>query len=79
MKGDISSNFDVDDLDVKGMSDAEWRVFMHMSMKYLMKQFSNHLYHHWVVTIICASAALGGISSLIVGIMLFVMQKGIGG
>jgi len=77
MKGKI--DFSADEMDVRSMSDEEWRVFMHMSIKHLMKQFSNHLNHHWVVTIICASAALAGISSFIVGIMLFMMQRGMGG
>ena len=76
---EISSNVEVGDINVKDMSDAEWRVFMHVSMKHLMKQFSNHLNHHWYITIICAAAALGGISSFIVGLMLFLVQHGIGG
>lgn len=62
--------------DVKGMTEGEWRVYMQMSMQHMMNQFSNHLHHHWVVTIICASAALGGISSFVVGILLFLMQRG---
>ena len=65
--------------DVKQMTYGEWRVYMHLTMRQLMKQFSNHLHHHWVVIIVCASAALGGISSFVVGIMLFLMQRGMGG
>lgn len=66
-------------VDVKSMTDGEWRVYMHMSMKHMMKQFSNHLHHHWMITIVCASAALGGVASFVVGLMLFLMQKGMGG
>jgi len=79
MRSELVLPEESDNIDVKQMSEGEWRVFMHLTMRQLMKQFSNHLHHHWVVTIICASAALGGISSFVVGLLLFVMQRGIGG
>jgi hypothetical protein len=68
-----------DSMDVKKMTEGEWRVYMHLTMKQMMKQFSNHLRHHWMITIVCASAALGGVASFVVGLMLFLMQRGFGG
>lgn len=68
---------DSENVDVKHMTEGEWRVYMHLTMGQIMKQFSNHLRHHWMVTIICASAALAGISSFVVGLMLFLVQRGL--
>jgi len=79
MRSELVLPEESENADVKQMTDGEWRVYMHLTMRQLMKQFSNHLHHHWVVTIVCASAALGGISSFVVGLMLFMMQRGIGG
>lgn len=76
MRGDLLLP-DKDNVEVKGMTEGEWRVYMHLTMKQIMKQFSNHLRHHWMVTIICASAALAGISSFVVGLMLFLVQRGL--
>jgi len=79
MRSELILPEDNESVDVKSMSEGEWRVYMHVTMKQMMKQFSNHLHHHWVVTIVCASAALAGVSSFVVGIMLFLMQRGLGG
>lgn len=34
------------------------------------KLLSNHLQHHWAITVICASAALSAIGALLVGLLL---------
>jgi hypothetical protein len=79
MRSELVLPEDGENADVKQMTDGEWRVYMHLTMQQLMKQLSNHLRHHWIITVICASAAMGGVFSFVVGLMLFLIQRGMGG
>ena len=60
-------------------SDHDLLTEVIVMLNMLSKQFTNHLQHHWAVTIAALSAALIGTFSLTVGIMLFYLKiKGVG-
>ena len=62
---------------VEQRSDHEILVLLEAQMLALQLNLTNHLSHHWAVTVLALSAALSGMGSLFVGILLMYIKRGI--
>lgn len=61
-----------------GMSDHDLLIEVVVKQDGFEKQFSNHLHHHWAITIAALSAAFMGAVSLFVSIIMILIKAGIG-
>jgi len=57
------------------MDDSERIIRIETKQDILIRQFENHLRHHWAVTLLALSAALTGCCSFIVGLLLLLFNK----
>jgi len=59
------------------LSDHDLLVVVYTRQEEQIKQFSNHLRHHWMVTITALSAAFVGTGSFLVGLILLLIKAGV--
>jgi hypothetical protein len=60
------------------MKDHDLLVELMVGYDNLKDEFQNHLKHHFIVTTIALSAALSGIASFVVGIILLLVKFKVG-
>ena len=53
----------------KRMTNREYLICIDVKLKELQKQFSNHIKHHWLVTIPLISITGGAIIALIIALL----------
>ena len=51
------------------MTDHDLLVRIDERQQELLRDFNNHLSHHWKITILCLGTALSAIASLLVGLL----------
>jgi len=56
-------------------SDHDLLIAVNIKQDALMKQFSNHLNHHWMITIAALSAGFMGLASFIVCIIMLLVKS----
>jgi len=56
-------------------SDHDLLICIEQKVKELQGQFTNHLRHHWAITVAALTAAFAGSSSLIVGLILMAVRR----
>jgi len=59
------------------MPDHDLLISSNVKLDLLDKQFSNHLQHHWAITIAALSAAFMGLSSFAVSMILLLVKTGV--
>lgn len=74
----VTQDENVFDMEVSNLTDHDLLTTLNIKMDLLSKQFTNHLRHHWVITIMCLTCALTGVFSLATGITLLVVKYLVG-
>jgi len=61
----------------KAMHDHDLLVIVCTKVDTLEKHFTNHLKHHWAITLAATTATFMGLSSFIVGVILLFVKFGV--
>jgi len=59
------------------MSDHDILIELNVKMDLQEKQFSNHLHHHWMITITALSAALTGFLGFVTSLVMMLIKSGV--
>jgi len=62
-------------LDLKGLTTKELVIYAITELWNLKKAHSNHLAHHFVITLAALTAGFAGIATFIVGLLLLLVKK----
>ena len=61
-------------IDINKLTNKESIILLHSKMDNLTLHFNNHLSRHWQILVLALGAALTGIGSLVVGIVLLFVK-----
>jgi len=62
-------------LDLKGLTTKELLIYTITELWNLKRAHSNHLHHHFVITLAALTAGFAGIASFVVGLLLLLIKR----
>lgn len=59
------------------LPDHDLLIELNVKMDWMEKQFSNHLHHHWMITLAALSAALTGAIGFVTSLLMLLIKTGV--